>query len=104
MQVHEKFKTTITSAGKAPYRAYRQNPANGTAAHLYAFSLAKKYNKTVYVYTGNSYGSRVYRVTFDKNEAYKENNVAMYAVEAKDANFASRVEPDGMVYFLYLTK
>lgn len=66
MQVHEKFKTTITSAGKAPYRAYRQNPANGTAAHLYAFSLAKKYNKTVYVYTGNSYGSRVYRVTFDK--------------------------------------
>ena len=104
MQVHEKFKTTITSAGKAPYRAYRQNPANGTAAHLYAFSLAKKYNKTVYVYTGNSYGSHVYRVTFDKNEAYKENNVAMYAVEAKDANFASRVEPNGTVYFLYITK
>ena len=104
MQVHEKFKTTITSAGKAPYRAYRQNPANGTAAHLYAFSLAKKYNKTVYVYLGNSYGSRVYRVTFDKNEAYKENNVAMYAVEAKDANFASRVEPNGTVYFLYMSK
>lgn len=104
MQIREKFKTMITSAGKAPYRAYRQNPANGTAAHLYAFSLAKKYNKTVYVYTGNSYGSHVYRVTFDKNEAYKENNVAMYAVEAKDANFASRVEPNGTVYFLYMSK
>lgn len=73
------------------YSLYRSNPDNINAALNYAVTLAKKHHQEVFVYSANQYGRAYWKVTFKKTEAYTQNNIAMNALEAKQALVGARV-------------